>query len=116
MLKLERDQRIEQIENAQGGRGTIEIRHIIEPEDHNNPHLNMVARITIQPGAAVGFHSHEGLTEVIYILDGQALYNDGAERILKPGDAAVVYDQDRQSICCADNRPLTYLAVIALMG
>lgn len=114
MLKLSQDQRVEYVENCQGGEGTVIIKHVIEPGDHHNPHLQMVARITLSPGATVGEHSHEGLTEVIYILEGRALYNDGAERILEPGDAAVVSGLDRQSLRCAADKPMTYLAVITL--
>lgn len=114
MLKLNKDQRLEFKENSQGGHGIVEVRHIIEPVDHNNPHLDMVAKITVKPGATIGEHSHEGLTEVIYILEGRAVYNDGTERILEPGDAAVVFESDRQSLRCADDKPMTYLAIITL--
>jgi quercetin dioxygenase-like cupin family protein len=74
----------------------------------------MVAEITINPGVVIGEHTHEGLTEVIYVLKGRALYNDGTEKILEPGDAAVVFESDHQSLRCADDRPMTYLACIVL--
>ncbi|MDX9871235.1 MAG: cupin domain-containing protein [Clostridia bacterium] len=114
MLRLRKDQRTEYRENSFGGRGTVEIRHLIEPADHTNSHLRLLAKITLQPGVTVGEHSHEGITESIYILEGRAIYNDGAERLLEPGDAAVVSESDRQSIRCAEDTPLTYLAVIVL--
>ncbi len=114
MIRLLKDQRVELLDNYQGGNGTLEIRHVIEPENHNNPYLNMVATVTLNPGVTVGDHTHEGLTEVIFILKGRALYNDGSERILEPGDAAVVFESDHQSIRSADDKPMTYLACIAV--
>jgi len=114
MIKLKNDQRVELLEKPHDGEGVIEIKHIVEAGNHNNKHLKTMARITLKPGDVVGYHTHEGVTEVIYILEGRALYNDGTERILEPGDAAVVYEKDGQSIRCAEEGPLTYLAVILL--
>ena len=114
MIRRHPDQRVERSEKPHDGEGAIEIRHIVEAEDHSNRHLKTMARVTVKPGDAVGYHTHEGKTEIIYILEGRALYNDGTERILEPGDAAIVSEKDGQSIRCADDRPMTYLAVILL--
>lgn len=112
MIRLKKDQRVVMMENPHDGEGIIEIKHIVDSENHNNPHLKNMARVTLKPGDVVGYHTHEGVTEVIYILEGRAIYFDGTERILEPGDAAVVSEKDAQSIRCADEEPLTYLAVI----
>lgn len=114
MIRRQQDQRVERVEKPHDGEGTIEMRHIVEAENHKNRHLKTMARVTVRPGDAVGYHTHEGVTEIIYILEGRALYNDGKEKILEPGDAAIVSGNEGQSIRCADDQPMTYLAVILL--
>lgn len=112
MIRRLQDQRVVRVEKPHDGEGAIEMRHIVEAEHHKNLHLKTMARITVRPGDAVGYHTHEGVTEIVYILEGRALYFDGAERILEPGDAAIVAEKDGQSIRCADDQPMTYMAVI----
>jgi quercetin dioxygenase-like cupin family protein len=112
MIRRLQEQRVERVEKPHDGEGAIEMRYIVEAENHKNRHLKTMARVTVRPGDAVGYHTHEGVTEIITILEGRALYFDGAERILEPGDAAVVSGSEGQSIRCADDQPMTYLAVI----
>lgn len=114
MIRRLQDQRVIRVEKPHDGEGAIEMRHIVEAEHHKNQHLKTMARVTVRPGDAVGYHTHEGVTEIVYILEGRALYHDETDRILEPGDAAVVSGSDGQSIRCADDQPMTYLAVILL--
>jgi len=114
MIRLRQEQRVERAEKLHDGEGAVEIRHIVEREDHSHRHLKTMARVTVNPGDVIGYHTHEGKTEIIYILEGRALYYDGTERILEPGDAAIVSENDGQAIRCADDQPMTYLAVILL--
>ncbi len=112
MIKRAGDQRIEFLTEYQGGEGTIEVQHVLESGDYTNPYFDMLLKVTIPPGVSVGMHSHEGITEAVFILSGQALYDDGEERLLHPGDAAVVAESERQSIRSAGDMPMTYMACI----
>lgn len=48
---------------------------------------NRIMRGRLEPGCSIGLHTHEGSSEIVYVLSGtgKALYGGGEER-LAPGD------------------------------
>lgn len=65
------------------------------------------------PGATVGLHTHEGSSEVIYILEGSAkvLY-DGAELRIEAGQAHYCPDGHTHSLINDTERDLVFFAVV----
>ena len=47
---------------------------------------NRIMRGRLEPGCSIGLHTHEGSSEIVYVLSGtgKALYGGGEER-LAPG-------------------------------
>ena len=47
----------------------------------------LYARVTLPPGAELGYHEHHGNGECYFILSGEGVYNDnGTTRTVKAGD------------------------------
>ena len=73
-------------ENPYGGKGKMKIEKLLAPE-HLKDKCGMFARVTLPPGAVLGFHEHHGNNESYFILSGSGDYNDnGAMRTVKAGD------------------------------
>ena len=61
----------------------------------------------------VGYHIHEGDTEVYYILKGEGEYNDnGVMRTLYPGDVSFTDDGEGHGIKNVSDEPLIFVALI----
>ncbi|MDT8284215.1 MAG: cupin domain-containing protein [Thermovirgaceae bacterium] len=102
-------------ENLQGGPGGAMFFPTIAPgEKPEGSHLKMVARVELDPGAAVGEHKHSGDEEVYFIISGRGLFTeDGVQVKVGPGDTAVTLNGHEHSILNTGDEPLVFLAVIA---
>ena len=73
-------------EKMRGGNGTVQITNFATPEELNNKG-RLFANITLNPGCSIGFHMHEGESELFYVMKGEAVYNDnGTEYPVSAGD------------------------------
>lgn len=74
-----------------GGKGEVEIRHIVSKEELNG-HGNMYALMRLKPGCSIGWHQHIGNTEPYFILEGKGTFidNDGSRTEVGPGDVCVI--------------------------
>ena len=59
-----------------GGRGHLLLEMLSEAVPLN-ARIDTLARATLAPGAAVGYHVHESDAEAYYFLSGIGEYNDG---------------------------------------
>ncbi len=77
-------------EHMRDGNGTVEITNFInDPKELCNKG-RMFSRITLKSGCSIGFHVHEGDSEIFYILKGTAQYNDNGEvRTVSAGDVTI---------------------------
>ena len=76
-------------EKMRGGNGTVAITNFATPDELNNKG-RLFANITLPPGCGIGFHTHEGESELFYVMKGEVLYNDnGTECICTAGDVMV---------------------------
>lgn len=66
---------VEHREHMRDGNGTVHIINFASKEELNSKG-RLFSRITLNPGCSIGFHVHEGDTELYYILKGEADYND----------------------------------------
>lgn len=86
MIKKAAEFKTDYRENMRGGNGTVEITNFATPEDLNNKG-RLFANITLKPGCSIGFHVHEQDSELFYMIQGEALYNDnGVEHPVTAGD------------------------------
>ena len=87
------------VEHLRGGRGTVTVCHLLEPEELYG-HGTMYARVILPPGTSVGWHTHVGNTEPYYILKGQADFIDDDRSVTRvgPGDVCLILPGQSHSI------------------
>ncbi len=72
-----------------------------------------IMRGTLEPGSTIGYHSHEGNCEIIYVLSGtgKCLY-DGGEETLSAGDCHYCPDGHSHSLINNGVENLEFFAVV----
>lgn len=108
MEKIRRD-------SFKGGAGGGWARFLI-PADTKiaGSHFTMVAENTLDPGAEIGYHAHEGDDELFVILEGEGLYRENdAEVPVGPGDMLFLTRSNAHGLKNTGEKPLRLLAVIA---
>ena len=89
MVKQSSDCVVEYREHMRDGDGTVIITNFATREELNNKG-RMFSKITLNPGCSIGFHIHEGDSELFYFLTGTAEYTDGdTVKTVKAGDVTV---------------------------
>lgn len=73
-------------ENPCGGKGRMKLEKILAPAELRD-RCGLYARVTLPPGAVLGYHEHHGNAESYFILSGSGEYEgDGSRRTVKAGD------------------------------
>ncbi len=90
MIRKGADCGIEYREHMRGGDGTVVITNFITGPDELCGKGRLFAKITLNPGCSIGYHVHEGDSELFYIMKGTAEYNDnGTVRTVTAGDITI---------------------------
>lgn len=106
------DHRVEIREKARGGKGSVELHHLLEMEQLA-PNSRLLCKTIIEPGNSMGFHIHEGESEFFYVFSGVAKFYDGNEEaLLYPGDTYFTPSGSGHSIEVIGEKPLEYLALV----
>lgn len=102
----------ETVENMRGGEGSVTIERLLTPSELYEKG-RLYAVLTMEPGASIGFHLHEGEMESYYILSGAAEYSDGTETYsLLPGDTTLTQCGEGHTVKSTGDVPLKILALI----
>ena len=95
-----------------GGEGVVTIEELLTPAELYEKG-RLFAKLTLPPGASIGYHVHEGEMESFYIISGEAEYSDNGEIVsLEPGDTALTLSGESHSIKSTGNVPLELIAII----
>ena len=114
MIRKNGSYRTEVRENMRGGNGSVKIEHFWEPEKEMLSHNRMAARLTLPPGASIGFHNHEKEDEIFVIVKGVAEADDnGTKSMLYPGDTLLTGNGDGHAIRNAGDSDLELIAIIS---
>lgn len=105
-----------QMENMRGGIGTVEVVHMLNPDEMKGKG-RLFAENIMPPGSSIGLHPHIGDTEAYYFLEGSGLYQNNKETYeVKAGDITVVDDGDMHGITNTGDVPLRFIALILFTG
>ena len=89
MIRKAADCKKEYRENMRGGNGTVEITNFATPAELNDKG-RLFANITLKPGCSIGYHIHAKDSELFYLTEGEALYNDnGVEYPVSAGEVMI---------------------------
>ena len=92
--------------NFKGGNGELITRNFI---DENNK--IMCSRL--KPGAASGYHTHEGNSEIVYILSGKGHFvYDGNEEAFQTGDVHYCPMGHSHAMFNDGDKDLVYFAIV----
>ncbi|MDO4357146.1 MAG: cupin domain-containing protein [Clostridia bacterium] len=85
MTIQKKDMPITTLEKMRGGNGPVEMTQLL-PERPER--LKMFNHVRLAPGSSIGFHGHEGETEIYYFLSGNGrVRDDDMFYNVKAGDA-----------------------------
>ena len=99
-------------ENMRGGNGTVELTSFATPAELNDKG-RLFANITLKPGCGIGYHVHEGESELFYVMKGDVIYNDnGTECACTAGDVMICPAGSGHAIACSGEEAAEVCAVI----
>ncbi len=85
-------------ENMRQGEKSVSITHLAN-QDQLCQKGRLFARITLEPGSSIGYHTHEGDCEIFNILSGSAEYSDnGTLTQVHAGDVLICPKGEGHSI------------------
>lgn len=98
--------------NMKGGDGTVYVTEFVTAKELNEKG-RLFGNIHLDIGASIGYHVHEGESELFYVIKGEAIYNDnGTEYPLRAGDTAIVTAGNGHSIANKGTEPVDLIALI----
>ena len=100
-------------EQMRGGKGTVKLEHWFKPEAFGAK-IRLCTRMTIEPGASIGSHAHEGEDEIYLVLSGSGLIRENGEWVpIGAGDAILTGKGGSHGVENTGTEPLVVAAVIA---
>ena len=113
MVRKGNERSIGRFERRYGGDGYIITRKLINTSDELNGNGRLFSHITIAPHSGIGFHMHEGDTEIYYVLSGKAEYNDNGTIVpIGPGDVTFTPSGTGHGINNPNDEPQDIIALI----
>lgn len=113
MIRKSNEIIVEHPERKFGAPGFITVRNLLNGAEEMNGKGRVFAHTTVLPGNGIGYHVHEGDTEIYYIYSGKGEYNDnGVIKIVETGDVTITPSGTGHGIMCIDNEPLEIIALI----
>ena len=95
------------------GNGHLVIRHMLISPDEMLQKGRVFAHSTLEPGASIGYHMHEGESEIYYIYSGRGEINDNGEiKPIKAGDTIITQNGQGHSIKNTSDEALHFIALI----
>ena len=112
MIRKKEELLREEKSNLRGGRGNIEIAHLIQGEELKK-NASLFSVITIPRDASIGEHSHDEDYEVYYILKGKGLVTENnAKTEVNEGDVVYTSNGETHAI---ENIGITDLVMLAVV-
>lgn len=107
-----RNRDVTKAENIHGGKGFILRDHLIQGELLHGK-CTYCACITLDPECEIGLHQHVNDSELYYLIEGDAIYNDnGVEVEVHAGDALFCKPGERHAIRNETNKPVVFVAMM----
>ncbi|MGI6316328.1 MAG: cupin domain-containing protein [Christensenellales bacterium] len=100
--------------NMRGGEGQVVFVNLASQEELPAK-SRFIAKGLLEPGCSIGFHIHDGESEVYYILSGNPTIDDNGTCLnAKPGDTVITYSGNGHAMKNDTDQPVTFIATIIL--
>ena len=101
-------------EQMKGGPGAVEQTECVFKNEMYDK-ARLFGKLTLKPGCGIGYHVHEGESELFYIISGTAEYNDNGTTVtLNAGDVAVCKDGEGHGVTNNGTETVEMFATIIL--
>lgn len=95
------------------GAGELKATMILESIDEMNGKGRMFNHCFLEPGCEIGWHIHNGDSEVYYILGGTGTYSDNGTPItVGEGDVTMVHSGEGHSLLNSGSDTLEFIALV----
>jgi quercetin dioxygenase-like cupin family protein len=112
MIKHEDQQKSVINENMRGGTGSVILKHLLDKEEMNGKG-RLFSRIALKKGCSIGYHKHEGESEIFAVVAGKGIFNDnGTEYPVSAGDVLITPSGSGHAIACDGDETLELIALI----
>jgi len=112
MYKRQSGIRREFLDKARGGVGVTIVDHVLEKTEMR-VNCRMFTKMTLEPGASIGYHQHNDEEDIYYILSGIATVKDNGETLtVYPGEVVRAGSGDSHSIANEGHVPLEFMSII----
>ncbi len=112
MVRRENEYECDVRENMRGGKGQVRIEHLWKPDELKSK-TRLCARLTLAPGASIGFHEHCDEEEIFYVVSGCGALQDADEaHEVGLGDTILTGGGAGHAIEAIGDEPLVLMAVI----
>ena len=113
MVRKSSEKLVEKAEHKFGADGYITVRSLTNSIEELNGKGRVFAHTTVAPHSGIGFHMHNGDTEIYYVLSGKAEYNDNGTIVpIGPGDVTFTPSGTGHGINNPSDEPLDIIALI----
>ncbi|WP_010263717.1 cupin domain-containing protein [Treponema primitia] len=101
----------EKKEKMRGGEGIVNFTYFVPSDTEKN--ARMLAELSLEPGASIGYHKHDNETEYFIFISGTGTANDnGTEVSVKPGDVIITGNGASHGVKNTGSVPLVLNALI----
>lgn len=112
MYQKANQMQVEVREKMRGGAGSAQICHLLSA-GQLPAKCRLLSRITLEPNCGIGYHVHQGETEIFYFLAGEAQVDDnGDEIICRAGDVQATPSGCGHAVYNAGSETVKMVAVI----
>lgn len=113
MVRRSDEKQVDKFEHKFGADGYITVRSLINCDKELNDKGRVFAHTTVAPHSGIGYHVHNGDTEIYYVLSGKAKYNDnGTLTTIEAGDVTFTPSGTGHGIENDSDEPLDIIALI----
>lgn len=112
MTTQKKDMAVAVMEKMRGGNGQATLTTLVAERPQN---VKMFTHVRLTPGSSIGYHTHEGETELYYFIAGTGrVSDDGVFYDVKPGDSMCTPTGHGHGVENTGSEDMEILAVIVL--
>lgn len=112
MTTQKKDMTVAVMEKMRGGAGQAELTTLVAERPAN---LKMFTHVRLTPGSSIGYHTHEGETELYYFVSGSGrVRDDDVFYNVKAGDSMCTPTGHGHAVENTGNEDMEIIAVIVL--
>lgn len=114
MIKRSEQMGVDVREQMRGGAGEAQLLGLLGSGELPAK-CRLFSQITLKPGCGIGYHNHEGETELFYFLQGEAQVDDDGQKVIcRAGDVLSTGAGAGHSVHNAGSVDVVMVAVIVL--